>query len=255
MENEIIDKFAELIVAIDKADTEKICIFKTTPRDMEAIQIAIPENLINNERFNRKILELGMIPSRLTSRKKDTYKNQKSSKTIYTYLVEIVELDIVTLDEQCKSLNEQELKKLSAKQIAFLILQVYRLWNTLPGGLKTHRRPSQGMVKGYLKQRETYTHIEILKALKVYGKWAEARRLAIKDGEIDSFWFHRWDLDSLLISNKAMNHIGDGWKELTKSKGIPEEYAGIEPDRPKYQGMHGAPPPVVYDEPEPTNAS
>lgn len=242
MEKEIIEKFAKLIAAIDAADTDKLIVYKPSKRDVEAIQIMIPEKLINDEEFNRKILELGVIPSRLTASKISNKKNQKTSEHIYTIIIyDLLDLDIQALDEQCQEFSEQSLKELAPKQIALLVLQMFRFWNTLPGGLKTHRRLTPSMVKGYLKQRETFTHHELMQSLVVYGKWAEAKRKAIADGDIDSFWFHRWDLDSLLASNKAMNHIGDGWRELVKAKGIPEDYNQLNEDRPKYLGINQPP--------------
>lgn len=232
LKDDITTKLAQLVAAIDTADTDKLVMFKTTPRDLDAIVVSIPEKLVNDSGFNRKILELGVIPSRLTSSKKSNNKNLNSSRYIYSSISSLETVDIQELEDAVNEFTDKLLKELTAKQIAGLVLLVYRHWLKLPGGLKTHRSVNEKMVRGYLKQREQYTHDEIINALTVYGKWAQAKEKALKDGDIDSFWFHRWDLDQLLISNKSMNHLDGGWWELIKSKGIPSEYAG-QTEKPK----------------------
>lgn len=215
---------ARLLLAIESADPDQTITFKTTMKDTQNVQVLIPASWQKDLEFNRKILELGSFPSRWFTSEKAQTKNKRKFKHIIVYIDTISTLDIVDLEKKVKEFTSHEHTH-SPLEWAHLVLHVFRTWNTLPGELKQHRKITEDIVKGYMKQRENYRHGEIIEALQTYGKWAEAKMLSVRDGEIDAFWFHRWDLDSLLRSNKSMNHIADGWPELVRAKGIPSDYS------------------------------
>lgn len=123
--------------------------------------------------------------------------------------------------------KEVNLRKLTEHQLARLLEHVVYIWNSVDADLRKPRKILDKHVRGYIKLRSEYTHDEVIACITVYGKWAKAKHDAIKNGDIDSFWFYRWDLDKFLLSNKAMSHVDAGWKELVTSKSIPEEYAHL----------------------------
>lgn len=125
-------------------------------------------------------------------------------------------------------LAEEKPSSLSSEDAASLVLHIFITWKGLSASLRMPRKVSEKTARGYFKLRDEYSHQEIIDGLVVYGKWAEAKHRAIAAGEIDSFWFYRWDLDKFLLSNKSMDHVSGGWRELVTSKHIPEEYAPIE---------------------------
>lgn len=114
------------------------------------------------------------------------------------------------------------------ENIAALVQHLYLIWRSLPGGLRKPNRIRAEAIRGYMKQRENgYSHDQIVKGLKVYGQWAEAKEKAMANMDIDSFWFHRWDFHKFMSSNTALDHVDGGWRELVMSKGIPSEYANL----------------------------
>ena len=123
--------------------------------------------------------------------------------------------------------KDTSIRKLTEHQLARLLEHIVFTWNSIEADLRKPRKVLDKHVRGYIKLRDDYTHDEIISGITVYGKWAKAKHEAVNNGEIDSFWFYRWDLDKFLLSNKAMSHVDAGWKELVTSKSIPEEYAHL----------------------------
>lgn len=225
MDKEEAANIAKLLVAIDAADPNQTVVFKKTNRRVENLEVCLPALWEKDQELNRKILELGSYPSRYFGSEKSNKKTKLKIQHILVYLSNIESIDIKDLETKVREFTAAEHTH-TAAEWAHLVLHVYRTWNKLPGDLKQHRKVTVDMVKGYMKQRQSYRHHEIIEALITYGKWAEAYRLAMAAEEDEKiFWFHRWDLDSLLRSNKAMNHVGDGWFELVKAKRIPMDYA------------------------------
>lgn len=137
-------------------------------------------------------------------------------------------IDETEIKADINQLAGEKPTSLSLEDAASLVLHIFITWKGLSASLRMPRKISEKTVRGYFKLRDEYSHEEIIEGLAVYGKWAEAKHRAIANGDLDSFWFYRWDLDKFLLSNKSMDHVSGGWRELVTSKQIPEEYAPIE---------------------------
>lgn len=123
--------------------------------------------------------------------------------------------------------KDTPIMKLTEHQLARLLEHIFIIWNDLPGGLRKPRKLKEDHIRGYVKLRASYNHDEIIEGLQVYGKWAKAKEESETAGETKAFWFHWWDLDQFMISNKSMQRVEGGWRNLVRSVGIPEEYAHL----------------------------
>ncbi len=159
----------------------------------------------------------------LGSNKKKKSKTGKTSSIVYILSNSISYIDSDFSD--CVEFAKIPVRDLTDEQAARLFEEIYFTWKSLGGNLRTPRRCTDKMVRGYFKQRENYSHAEIVEGLKTYGLWADAKQRAIKAGDLDSFWFHSWKLEAFLISNKSMSHVDGGWEDLKREKNIPEQFS------------------------------
>lgn len=190
-----------------------------------------------DETFSQTIrglaLDFEKIGSALTDRLLADYGAKKKSLGKKLTSARLITAAINTPDaiddnfEDLAAFKDSNLRKLTEHQLARLLEHIVYTWNEIDADLRKPRKILDKHVRGYIKLRDEYTHTEIITGITVYGKWAKAKHDAVVNGDIDSFWFYRWDLDKFLLSNKAMSHVDAGWKELVTSKSIPEEYAHL----------------------------
>jgi hypothetical protein len=228
---------AKLLGAIDKADSSKITHFQLSKSKIPIVKILIPANLENSEDFNRTLLDLGVLPSRIFSQKRISRFGRHKSDAIVLYIDNNIKE--YTIEELEKIISKLDPESNKTSDVAPFIYRIFKYWNELPG-LRTHRNLTKEMVDGYLKQREIYSHTDIYAMIKIYGKWAKSYKLAMEAEENPRiFWFHETNLEALLKSNKLFkNHLSVGYADLVRAKKIPREYADFEDTRPKYRGIN-----------------
>ena len=211
--------------------------FTNDAKQNAPIRISFRDKLLpgEEETFSQTIRGLALdfepIKSALTDRlladygtsKKSIGKKLSSARLIVTAINGSEDID--TNFSDLAAYQEEKLQKLTEHQLARLLEHIYHTWNNLGGDLRRPRKITDKHVRGYIKLRGSYSHVEIIKAMETYGKWAEAYKRAMANEEDPKiFWFYRWDLDKFMTSNNAMSHVDGGWKDVVRSKQIPSEY-------------------------------
>lgn len=239
IQRDVPDHIYDDIKNLMNVDTEELVEFTSDLKQNAPIRISFRakkeagESHSFQELFTRDLLEFFDNRYNLTDRiLRDLHPNKKSSrKSTFSlqHILDSLSIDIATVNvrpEIADEVKQKPIVKVHEEELITLLLDVVFVWNSLPGGLRASRRFNQKHVKGYLKMRKDWEHDEIISALQVYGKWADAYARAMKAGEHERiFWFHRWSLDKFLVSNTAMDHVSVEWSELVKDKGIPEQYS------------------------------
>lgn len=199
-----------------------------TRRSEEVLNFRIPDFVKNSKDFNRTLIDLELLPSRIFSNNK-TNRNVKKNSRAYIVYITNNNIDKLSTVELKKLLNSLDQDSKNISDVAPFIWNVFRTWNNLHKNLRTHHSLSEDMVRGYLKQRQTYSHREILDMVETYGKWAKAYFDMVEANEFKPCWFPSTNLKNLLLSNKLFpNHLEGGWKQLVRDKQIPDDYAGVE---------------------------
>lgn len=218
---------AELLAAINNADTNQLVEYRTTSKDIDIITITIPEKLENSSDFNKTFVDLEQFPSRLFSSSKVKRKRVKNWNSYIVY-IDKQGLSTYTKEELSTLLNSLDQNSVKVEDVAPFIYNLSKTWLESETNLRKHRSITPDMVRGYIKQRQNYTHRELLDMVLTYIKWAQAFQRAVDDtGDDKPFWFPRVNFQALLLTNKIFaNHLEGGWKQLVQDKRIPAEYTG-----------------------------
>lgn len=218
---------ARILAAAKKVDLNNYIEIKTSQKLDNIIKITIPENLEKSIDFNQTLIDLGLPPSGTMKSGKKIRKNSKNSST-YIYFINN-NLQEYSIEELNKHLETLEVGSKKVSDVAPFIYKAFLIWNSLPGNLRKHRQITEPIVRGYLKQRQFYSHDQIYSMLETYGKWAKAYQDAMDNNEDPHiFWFHLSNLSQLLLSNRMfVNHLEEGWKQLIIDKKIPKQYSGV----------------------------
>jgi hypothetical protein len=216
---------AEILAAIESADTAANVDYRITEKADEKITVTIPVFLEKSDDFIRTFLDLGHFPSGVFKTKKSKRKSLKNQLAYISYISN-QGIDTYNKEELRDLLNSLDQDSTKIRDVAPFIYNALQTWNDLHPKVRTTRKLNEKIVAGYLKQRANYSHREILDMVETYGKWAVAYYAMIEAGEFKPIWFHPTSLQGLLTSNKMFpNHLEGGWKQLVIDKQIPDDYA------------------------------
>ena len=166
--------------------------------------IQIPQDVFNDESFHGLIKDLGYNLALLNGSTQVKPKKPKS-RIAYSIISNSINTNnIKTKLYDLKNLSWDDIKK-NSDAIGALVENVFETWNKQEANYRKSRQVTDGMVRGYIKLQTTteWTHGQILEAIKNYALWS---RCAKND---DQVWFHRWNLEQFLLSNKAIYHCED----------------------------------------------
>ena len=217
---------AEVIAAAIKANSENRVnlIIRTTGRGEEVVTLKIPQMLEKSQDFHKTLLDLGVLPSVVFSNNQNQRKTRKS-KLAYIVFIENNNITNMSNKDLRNLLNTLDLESKNISDVAPFIWNAFVTWNNLHDHIRSHRKLTEDMVGGYLKQLQTYSHREILDMIETYGKWASAYYAMVDAEELRPIWFHNSTFSALLRSNKMFaNHLEGGWKQLIRDKQIPDDY-------------------------------
>lgn len=228
-----------LALLLNNPDLEEHIQFVTSNQQNTPIVISFRNKLLpgEEESFLDTIrglsLDFPKIKNKLTDRliananirKKSLGRSLASTRLIVTTISKADKINEDFTD--LAAFKDKKIRNIEEQHLARLLEQVFITWNNLPASLRKPREINEKHIRGYVKLRDSYSHDEIIEALTTYGRWAEAYDKALANHEPKAFWFYTWSLDKFMISDKSMNNVDGGWRELVKSKMIPEEYAGV----------------------------
>lgn len=176
--------------------------------------LQIPQDVFNDETFHGLIKDLGYNLALLNGSTKVKPKNPKS-RIAYSIISNNINTNniknsLITL----RGKTWDEVKR-DADAIGTLVENVFETWNKQDANYRKSRKVTDGMVRGYIKLMTTgeWTHTQIIESIKNYALWS---RCAKEDNNV---WFHRWNLEQFLLSNKAIYHCEDR-KSLIADKNL-----------------------------------
>lgn len=223
---------AKVVAAVLKMveDSEAHVLIKTTKRAEEVLVLQIPDFMQKSNDFQRTLLDLDVLPSRVFANNKNHRNSKKNCRSYIVYITNN-KISSLSMKELKALLNSLDQNSKNISDVAPFIYNLFLNWNQMTRNLRTHRELTEDMVRGYLKALKNYSHREILDMVLDYGRWADAHFAMIEAGEFKPVWFPRLSLSGLLLSNKMFqNHLEGGWKQIVKDKGIPEDYVEMEPE-------------------------
>lgn len=194
----------EFLTKILNISTELGLPLLVSPKKKQVYGIQIPKDVFNNETFHGLIKDLDYNLALLNGSTK-VKPPKGSSRFAYSIITNSINTNnIKTKLYDLKNLNWDDVKK-NPDAIGALVENVFDTWNKQEADYRKSRKVTDGMVRGYIKLQNSteWTHGQIIEAIKNYALWA---RCAKEDEQV---WFHRWNLEQFLLSNKAIYHCED----------------------------------------------
>lgn len=166
--------------------------------------ILIPPHIFESETFRGLLKDLDYDP-RLVNHKIKVPSGKRKTLFTYSIITNLINTNKVSISiSDLKDKTWEEIKD-DPQAVAFLVEEVYAAWNSHDSYYRRPRKVNNEMVRGYIKLQDSgeWTHKQIVQSIHNYALWARCAK------EDEKVWFHRWDLDQYLLSDKAIFHCWD----------------------------------------------